>query len=115
MVNNIKNKIVVLRKKIGQLIALINCKTTGNFTNHQKEIKQRFDKKYGNVRLTTLKDRLLKQELKATSTKLKWHKDYERQVINNQFNTNLKSVNCDFKGNNITLTNLPAKHEVEDF
>ena len=58
----------------------------------------------------------LKQELKATSTKLKLHKKkYERQVINNKFNTNPKSVYRDFKGNNITLTILLAKHEVEDF
>ena len=69
------------------------------------------------MRLTTLNFNvtLLKQELRATSTKLKWHKKkYERQVINNKFNTNPKSVYQDFKGNNITLTNLPAKHEVED-
>ena len=106
----------MLRKKIGQLTTLINCKTTGNFTNHQKEIKQKFDKKYGNTRLTTLNFNrtLLKQELKATSTKLKWHKKkYERHVINNKFNTNPKSVYRNLKGNNITLTNLPAKHEVE--
>ena len=30
-------------------------------------------------------------------------------------NTKLKSVYRDLKGNKITLTNLPAKHEVEDF
>ena len=67
----------------------------------------------------------------ATLTKFKWHKKkYERQVINSKFktnpksvyqdfmgkfNTNPKSVYQDFTGNNITLTNLPAKHEVEDF
>ena len=116
--NNIENKIAVLRKKIDQLTTLINCKTTGNFTNHQKEIKKKFDKKYGNTRLTTLNFnlKLLKQERKATSTNLKWHKKkYERQVINNKFNTKPKSVYRDFKGNKITLTNLPAKHEVEDF
>ena len=70
----------MLRKKIDQLTTLINCKTTGKFTNHQKEIKKKFDKNYGNTRLTTL-------------TKLKWHKKkYERQVINNKFNTKPKSV-----------------------
>ena len=108
----------MLRKKIGQLTTLINCKTTGNFTNHQKEIKKKFDKNYGNTRLTTLNFNLtlLKQELKATSIKLKLHKKkYERQVINNKLNTNPKSVYRDFKGNNITLTNLVAKDEVEDF
>ena len=108
----------MLRKQIGRLTALINCKTTSNFTNHQKEIKKKFDKKYSNTRLTTLNLNLtlLKQELKATSTKLKWHKKkYERQVINNKFNTKPKSVYRDFKDNNITLTNLPAKHEVGKF
>ena len=91
----------MLRKKIGQLATLTNCKTTSNFTNHQKEIKKKCDKKYDNTRLTTFNFNLtlLKQELKATSTKLKWHKKkYERQVIN----TNPKSVYHDFKGNNIT-------------
>ena len=49
-------------------------------------------------------------------TKVKWNKNkYERQVNNNKFNINPKSVYRDFKDNNITLTNLPAKHEVEDF
>ena len=49
-------------------------------------------------------------------TKLKWHKKkYERQVIKNKLNSKLKSVYRDLKGNKITLTNLPAKHEVEDF
>ena len=43
--NNIENKITVLRKKICQLSTLINCKTTGNFTNDQKEIKKKYDKK----------------------------------------------------------------------
>ena len=52
--HNIENKIDVLRKKIDHLTTLINCKTTCNFTNQQKEIKQEFDKKYGNTRLTTL-------------------------------------------------------------
>ena len=108
----------MLRKKIGQLTTLIKCKTTGNFTNHQKEVKEKFNKKYGNTKLTTLNFNLtlLKQKLKATSTKLKWQKKkYEKQVINNKFNTNPKSVYRDFKGNNITLTNLPAKNEVENF
>ena len=35
--NIIESKITALRKKIGQLATLINCKNTGNFTNHQKK------------------------------------------------------------------------------
>ena len=37
--NSIKSKITALRKKPGQLITLIDCKNTGNFTKHEKEIK----------------------------------------------------------------------------
>ena len=40
--DSIESKITALRKKIGQLTTLINCKNTDNFTNHQKEIKQKF-------------------------------------------------------------------------
>ena len=37
--NSIKSKITALRKKPGQLITLTDCKNTGNFTKHEKEIK----------------------------------------------------------------------------
>ena len=86
--NSIEREIKVLRKKIGQLTTLINCKNNSNFTNHQKEIKQKFYKKYGNTRVQTLhfKLTLLKNDLKATSVKLKWlKKNQARQVINSKF------------------------------
>ena len=49
--NSIEREIKALRKKIGQLTTLINCKNNGNFTNHQKEIKQKFYNKYGNTKI----------------------------------------------------------------
>ena len=65
-----------IKKKIGQLTTLINCKNTNNFTNHQKEIKQKFYNKYGNMRMQTFQFKLtlLKQDFKATSIKLEWLK-----------------------------------------
>ena len=86
--NSIEREIKALRKKIGQLTTLINCKNNGNFTNHQKEIKQKFYKNNGNTRVQTLhfKLTLLKNDLKATSVKLKWlKKNQARQVINSKF------------------------------
>ena len=79
--NNIESKITALRRKFGQLTTPINCKNTGNFTNHQKEIKDKFYNKYGNTSLQTLqfKLNLLKQDLNATSIKLKWLKKKNTQ------------------------------------
>ena len=63
--NNIENKIAALRKNIGQLTTLINCQTTGNFTNYEKETKKKIDQKYGNAKVTILNFNLalLKKEL----------------------------------------------------
>ena len=56
--NSIKIKTTALRKKIGQLTTLINCKNISNLANHQKEIKQKFYNKYGNTRMQTLQFKL---------------------------------------------------------
>ena len=88
--NTIESKITALRKKIGQLTTLINCKNIGNFSNHKKEIKQKFYKKYGNTGMQTLQFKLtlLKQDLNATSVKLRWLKEnHARQVSNSKFNS----------------------------
>ena len=111
-------KITALRKKVGQLSTLINCKNTGNFTNHQKEIKQKFFNKYGKTRIQALQFKLtlLKQDLKATSIKLKrLKKNHLRQVIDSKFSSNTKSVYPDFKGSSITVNETPTKNEVEEF
>ena len=109
--NSIENKSTVLRKKICQLPILI--KNTGNFTNHQKEKRQKFYKKYGNTRMQTLQFKLtlLKQDLKATSVRLRWlKKNHARQAINSKFNSNTKLVYHDFKANE-----TPTKNEVKEF
>ena len=59
---------------------------------------------------------LLKQDLKATSVKLRWlKKNHARQVINSKFNSKTKSVYRDFKGSSITANETPTKNEVEEF
>ena len=59
---------------------------------------------------------LLKQDLKATSVKLRWlKKNHARQVINSKFNSKMKSVYRDFKGSSITANETPTKNEVEEF
>ena len=84
-ITNIEAKILRLRRTIGHLTTINNCKKTGIFTNHQKDLKERYYKKYGNTKLHTLKFKLtvLKHNLCATSTKLKYQKKrYNRKLIN---------------------------------
>ena len=105
-----------LRTKIGLLTTLINGKNNGNFNNHKKEIKQTFYKKYGNNRMQTLQFKLtlLKADLKATSSKLKWvKKNHERQFINSKFVCNSKLVYHNFKSNSIAVNKISTKNEVK--
>ena len=116
--NNVESKITALRKKNGQLTTFINCKNTGNFLNHQKEIKQKFYNKYDNTRMQTLQFKLtlLKKDVRTTSIKLKWlKKNHARQISNSYFISNTKSVFHDFKGSSITVNETPTKDEVEEF
>ena len=53
-ITNIENKINNLRKTIGQLTTVINCKKTERFTKHQKTLGENFRKKYGNTKQKTL-------------------------------------------------------------
>ena len=59
---------------------------------------------------------LLKQDLNATSRKLKGTtKNHTRKVINGKFVSNLKSVYHIFKGSSITVNEKSTKNEVEEF
>ena len=117
-ITNIEAKILRLRRTISHLTTIINCKKTGIFTNHQKDLKERYYKKYGNTKLHTLKFKLtvLKHNLCATSTKLKYQKKrYNRKLINRKFSVNPKAVYRDFKGNNISTEKLPTKESIETY
>ena len=52
MDNNIKDKIMRLRRTIGHFSTIISCKKTIIFTNHQKKLKVKY-KKYRNTKLHT--------------------------------------------------------------
>ena len=62
-----------LRKTIGQLTTVLNCKKIDRFTKHQKKLRENFRNKYDITKQRTLdfKLTLLKQELKETFKKLK--------------------------------------------
>ena len=108
LVNNYLNKYISQPHLLTHLLS-------GNCTNHKKEIKQKFYKKYGNTRMQTLQFKLtlLKQDEKTTSVKLK--KNYAWQVIYSKFSSNMKSVYHNFKGSSITVNETTTKNEVENF
>ena len=117
-ITNIEAKILLLRRTIGHLKTIISCKKTAIFTNHQKNLKERYYKKYGNTKLYTLKFKLtvLKHNLCATSSKLKYQqKRFNQKLINRKFCVNPKAVYRDFKGDNISTVKLPTKETTETY
>ena len=117
-INHLEESINKVRKQIGQLQTVIKCKTQNVYTNHQKRLIQQFDKRFGNTRMRTLEYKLsyFKQELKAKATKLKYEKrKQERKKINQLFGKSPKGVYRNFKGNNITVKDLPSKENLESF
>ena len=73
-ITNIEDKIIRIRRTIGHLTTIISCKKTGIFTNHQKKLKEKYYKKYGNTKLHALNFKLtvLKHNLHASSVSLKY-------------------------------------------
>ena len=117
-ITNIEAKILRLRRTIGHLTIIINCKKTTIFTNHQKILKERYYKKYGNTKLHTIKFKftVLKHDLCATSAKIKYQKKrYNRKLINRKFSVNPKAVYRYLKGNKISTEKLPIKESIETY
>ena len=111
-ITNIEDKIIRLRRTIGHLATIISCKKTGIFTNHQKNLKEKYYKKYGNTRLHTLNFKLtvLKHNLYGILVKLKYQKKrYNRKLINRKFSINPKEVYRNFKYNKISTENYQQK------
>ena len=87
-ITKIEEKISWSRKTTGHLTTIINCKKTGIFTSHQKNLTERYYKKYGNTKLHTFKFKftVLKHSLCSTSVKLKYQrKSYYQKLINQSF------------------------------
>ena len=104
-----------MRKEIGQIHTLINCKKSNTFTAH---LKNKFQKKYGNTKTRTreYKLALLKHDLKAACAKFKYiRRKHQCRTINKTFSKDPKGVYRNFRGTRINVENLPSKDEVESF
>ena len=107
-----------MRKEIGQIHTLINCKKYNTFIEHQLSLKNKFQNKYGNTKTRTLEYKLslLKHDLKATCTKFKYSKrKHQRKIINRSFSKDPKGVYRNFRGTKINVENIQSKDEVESF
>ena len=81
-IQNLDNKIKRLRRDIS------HCSVNNSYTEHQRRIRERLRYKFGNVKHDTLvyRVKLLTQELKATSSKVSYHrKKIQRDIINRLF------------------------------
>ena len=106
------------RQNLAQLEVVIKCKQENKFTKHQINLFEKFCKKFGNTRASTLSYELtmLKQDLKSNSGKLKYEKGLaSRKSLNKKFATNPKHVYRSMKGSNIIATKIPEKADVEEF
>ena len=115
---NLEESIINTRKLIGKLSTITNCKKLNVFTRNQYRLKLLFERKFGNTRIRTLEFKLsmLKQKLKASCEKLRYqNRLHQRKIINRQFVNNQKKVFRQMRGNNIKVTNMPSKEQVETF
>ena len=97
------------RRNIAQLEVVIKCKQENKFTKHQRNLFEKFSKKFGDTRASTLSYKLnmLKQDLKSKSGKLKYEKRLAyRKYLNKKFAANPKHVYCSMKGSNIIATKI---------
>ena len=115
---HLEESISRVRREINQITVLIKCKTEKQFTVHQKRLLNKFLKNYGNTKLTTLefKCKMLKQDLKSKTEKLKYQKKIiERKKINKLFYKDPKKVYRRIKGSTITPKSIPSKQNVATF
>ena len=105
-----------MRKEIGQIHTLINCKKSNTFKAHQLSLQKKFQMKYGNTKTDTLQHKLalLKHDVKATCAKFKHSiRKQQRKNINRSFSKDLKGVYRKFRGTKINVENLLGKDEAE--
>ena len=111
-------KINRIRRDIAHNKLIQKCKQTNSYTANQKRIRNRLIRKYNNIKQHTLTYHIkcLKQEQKATSSRLNYQKKVcERKRTNNLFSTNPRSVYRSFKAGNTELKVTPTPKEVEDY
>ena len=96
----------------------LNQKIEKQITAHQKRFLNFFLKDYGNTKVTLLKSKckMLKQDLKSKTEKLKDQKKIiERKKINKLFYKDPKKVYKTMKELTITSKSIPSKQNVEKF
>ena len=111
-------KINRIRRDIAHIELTQKCKQTNSYTANQKRIRNRLIRKYRNIEEHTLTYHIkcLKQELKATSSRLNHQKKVsERKRINKLFSTNPRSVYRSFKAGNTEIKVAPTPEEIEDY
>ena len=90
---NLDQRIVLLRRKIAHTELIIKYKQP--FTTHQLKISTKLKQLFGNTKIRTLEynEKILKQDLEATSNKLSYKpKLNERKSINKTFSINPKNI-----------------------
>ena len=115
---SLQNKIDSIRRNIAHIELILKCKETNTFSRKQLKICKRLRKKFGNTKKGNLvyRQKLLKNELKATSTKLKYQRKVsERKRINRLFTQNPKSVYRSFKESANEVKDPPTKTQIENF
>ena len=93
-------KINRIRRDIAHIELIKKCKQTSSYTANQKRIRNRLIRKYRNIKQQTLTYYIksLKQELKATTSRLNYQKKVsELKRINKLFSTNPRSIYRSFK------------------
>ena len=84
-IQNLDNKIKRLRRDISHAQLILSCSVNNSYTEHKRRIRERLRYKFENVKRDTLvyRVKLLTQELKATSSKVSYHrKNIQRDRIN---------------------------------
>ena len=74
---NLDQKLTKLRKTIAHINVVLECKRSNNFTRHQLKVRENLHRKFGNTKSSNLHSKLniLKQELEATSSKIRYQEN----------------------------------------
>ena len=110
--SNLDQKVIKLRKMIAHINIVLECKRSNNFTCHKLKVKENLHRWFGNTKSSTLHSKLniLKQELKAMSSKIRYQeKKFERNWINRKFTYNPKSIYQDLKNDKTEVETILQK------
>ena len=117
-IQNLEYKIKRLRREISHTQLILSCSINNSYSEHQHRICERLRYKFGNVKRGTLlyQVKLLTQELKATSSKLSYHrKKIQRDRINYLFAKKPTLVYRSFRRGTVEINKAPSMDEVEKF